>query len=130
MDLSAASISRNWHRFLEFLAGANDYREGVDLVLCGHTHCDLAFRLEKYPAPEGRPTRFFQQDKVAIYTDKYAQNLDKADDHKSWWQRHRPLILQTPSLGPEGNDRSPPGYRLVQVVDNVITNLDYRPLEE
>jgi hypothetical protein len=107
------------------------YKKGVDLVLCGHTHCDLAFRLEKYPATEGRPTRFFQQkDKVAIYTDKYAQELDEAGDRKSWWQKHRPLVLQTPSLGPEGNDKSPPGYRLVQVADNVITKLEYRSLKE
>ena len=130
VNLSAASISRNWPQFLEFLAGANDYKEGVDLVLCGHTHCDLAFRLEKYPATEGRPTRFLQQDKVAICTDEYAENLERAGDQKGWWQRHRPLILQTPSLGPEGKDKSPPGYRLVQVVDNVITRLDYCPLEE
>jgi len=130
VDLSAASISRNWHRFLEFLAGANNYKQCVGLALCGHTHCDLAFRLEKYSATEGRPTRFFQRDKVAIYTDKYAQDLDKADDRKSWWQKHRPLVLQTPSLGPEGNDNSPQGYRLVQVVDNVITKLDYCPLRE
>jgi len=135
VDLSAASISNNWDQFLDFLAGANDYEKGIDLVLCGHTHCDLAFRLEKYPATEGRPipTRFSQpQHRIAIYTDKYAQDLDKASDHErcwyeSWWQEHRPLILQTPSSGPEGNDKSPAGYRLIQVVDNMITRLNYCP---
>ncbi|MBC8236196.1 hypothetical protein H8E77_42150 [bacterium] len=96
-------------------------------MLCGHTHCDLAFRLEKYPATQGRPTRFLQRDKIAIYTDKYAQDLDGASDHEIWWQKHRPLILQTPSSGPEGNDKSPAGYRLIQVVDNMITSLNYCP---
>ncbi len=125
VDLSGASISRHWQRFLNFLVGINDYKKGVNLVLCGHTHCDLAFRLEKYAAIEGRPTRFPQKHKVAIYTDKYAQDLDKARNCEDWWQEHQPLILQTPSLGPEGGDKSPQGYRLVQVANNTITKLDY-----
>ena len=129
VDLSAASIFRNWHQFLDFLVGINDDKKGVNLVLCGHTHCNLAFRLKKYSAMEGRPTRFPQKHKVAICTDKYPQYLDKAGNPKRWWQKHQPLILQTPSLGPEGKDKSPPGYRWVQVADNIITKLDYCPLK-
>ncbi len=130
VDLSAASISWNWHQFLNLLAGANEFDELVDLVLCGHTHCDLAFRLKKYRAHVGRPIRFFHPNKIGIYTDDYAHDLDGVDDCKNWWQEHRPVIMQTPSLGPEGNDKSKPGYRLIQVADNVITGLDYHPLDE
>jgi predicted MPP superfamily phosphohydrolase len=128
VDLSAASISWNWHQFLNLLASANEFKKAFDLVLCGHTHCNLAFRLKKYKAHSGRPIRFYHPDKVGIYTDDYAQDLHDTCDHKSWWKCHRPIIMQTPSLGPEGNDKSLPGYRLIQVEGNVITNLDYYPL--
>lgn len=129
VDLSAASISRNWNEFLEFLSGANKFEKPVDLVLCGHTHCDLAFRLEKYPANTGKPIRYFYEEKVGIYTDEYAQELSDLSNHGKWWDSHRPIIMQTPSLGPKGNDKSDPGYRTIEVKNGTITNLDYIELK-
>ncbi len=46
-DLSYGTLAYNWGKFLELLAGlTNKKRYKVDLVLSGHAHQDIEFRLE------------------------------------------------------------------------------------
>ena len=125
VDLSAASIHQNWSEFLDILVGIHG-NSPVDIVLCGHTHRNLEFRLETYYWDEGsNPSRFKR--KVGFYTDKYTEQLNgfhqdvkKCSD---WWQKHTPLITQTASLGPYGKKEKLPLYRVIQVRKDVITQI-------
>lgn len=125
IDLSSASIHQNWLEFLEVLTGVDGESPG-DFVLCGHTHRNLEFRLERYPASKGRQTRFLK-DKLGFYTDKYIQQLNQQEDNQKddWWHQHSPLILQGTSLGPFGKKEIPSGYHLIQVKNHVINKIKF-----
>jgi hypothetical protein len=71
--------------------------------------------------------------------------LQAAADKKSWWAKHRPLVLQTSCLGPidfnqrtqldEDKENIKPhvplrGIRLLKVNDNVLTEIHYLDIEE
>lgn len=70
----------------------------------------------------------------------YDNPLDKAGDPRTWWQSHRPLLLETASLGPidyshraAGNPRPHAtfqGFRLIAVDNNVISKIRYVTLQE
>ncbi|MCD6499801.1 MAG: metallophosphoesterase [Deltaproteobacteria bacterium] len=83
----------------------------VDLVLCGHAHRNVEFRLAMEP-----------RDAIHIYTDDYASKLDvlvASSDLAAvgtWWDEHRPIVAQTGAVGPAGSDdHDTPYYRLVRV---------------
>lgn len=126
VDLSAASIYQNWSEFLDILVGIHG-NSPVNMVLCGHTHRNLEFRLETYYWDEGsNPSRF--KKKVGFYTDKYTDQLNgfNKDVKKcsDWWHKHKPLITQTASLGPHGEGEKLPRYRVIRVKDDVIIQIE------
>ena len=52
----------------------------------------------------------------------------RAPDAGAWWDRHRPLVLQTGALGPLENDQfSFSGFRVLTVEGGVITAIQPRP---
>lgn len=81
----------------------------VDLVLSGHAHRNIEFRIEK---------EWVEKDKkheIRIYSDVYSQLLDAGNPDK-WWEEHKPAVVQTASCGLQGRtDRDPPYFRKVTI---------------
>lgn len=71
----------------------------------------------------------------------YPDPLNSASDKRKWWTKHRPLLLETTSLGPVDNNQRPEenkikpgpnlqGFRVVLVKDNLISQIHNVTLEE
>jgi hypothetical protein len=55
----------------------------------------------------------------------YPTPLNAATDARTWWQNHRPLVMQTASLGPiDRRQRFDPRWRVTRKI-NVGTSYDY-----
>ena len=79
----------------------------VDLVLSGHAHRNIEFRIE--PGTGGN-------DKFHIFADGYSEELRQAGAAAAWWAQHRPVLVQTAACGPRGKeDRHPPYFRRVTI---------------
>jgi hypothetical protein len=81
----------------------------VDLVFSGHTHRNIEFRIDKD-----------EEHRIRIYADPYSERLAESqrgrEDAESWWEAHRPIMLQTAACGFRGkHDRHPPYYRRVAI---------------
>jgi hypothetical protein len=83
-----------------------------------------------------RDDRQFWKEWKEVDVPPYAEPLASSPDPRRWWQRHRPLLMQTAPLGPiEVNQRrdtkqnpsrpgpSLRGMRLISVRDNVIRSI-------
>src|SRR3972149_7671255 len=135
-NLSIGSIYKNWAEFLDFLAGIMS-EEATDLVLCGHAHQNIEFRIESYSSIG--PARISKK-KVGICTDVYTSYINNPGNRPNWWiwnaSRPLTLVLQTTSLGPRGKDvtlkkggeviveRNVAGFRVIKVKDNVIIRIE------
>jgi hypothetical protein len=65
-----------------------------------------------------------------IQVPPYADPLDTTQDKVAWWDRHKPLLLQTGALGPmESHQVSFSGFRLLSVRDNVIDKVHFVSIE-
>ncbi|MEA3282279.1 MAG: metallophosphoesterase [Euryarchaeota archaeon] len=82
----------------------------VDLVFSGHAHRNIEFRLEK---------EWVEADKkhnVRIYSDVYSQQLETANNLETWWDEHKPVVVQTAACGLRGkSDEYPPYFRKITV---------------
>lgn len=83
--------------------------ERVDLVFSGHTHRNIEFRIDKD-----------EEHRIRIYADPYSERLAKGpegqEETESWWQAHRPVMVQTAACGFRGkHDRHPPYFRRVVI---------------
>ena len=86
----------------------------VDLVLSGHAHRNIEFRID-----------LEDPDKIRIYTEDYSGGLNKAlgnapgvGQATQWWKSHCPgsAIVQTGPCGPKGDeDTEPPYFRRVTI---------------
>jgi len=73
----------------------------------------------------------------ALKVPPYPFPLDQALNKRDWWNHHRPLILETSSLGPIDTLQRQPtprvpfqGFRVVQVRANLIEQIHYVTLKE
>ncbi len=65
-----------------------------------------------------------------VHVPPYPDPLDRTGDPAAWWSRHRPLLLQTASLGLLENDQvSFAGFRLVSVRGGVAHRIDHVPID-
>ena len=87
---------------------------------------------------ENRPFDHYSQD---IPT--FKQSLDDSADPKEWWNKYRPLVTQTTSLGPtspnqrrdhDGQNEYPDptfqGFRLIKVENDIITKINHVKIQE
>ncbi len=143
-NLSIGSISRNWAEFLDFLAGIGRGK-AVDLVLCGHAHQNIEFRIESYSSTVGSPARLSKK-KVGICTDVYSNYINNPGSRPDWWNQNKPnpltLVLQTTSLGPKGKNvtkqdtkiyfkkggKGVAGYRIIEVKNNSIIKIEFKEI--
>lgn len=118
-DLSYGTLSYNWEKFLEVLTGLTNKRKyKVDLVLSGHTHQDIEFRLEYYYDRRDRGRE------VGIYCWNYSDQLVSKmtpEARKEWWEKNKPFALQTAATGPKGNDE--PEIRRITIENNEIKEM-------
>ncbi len=78
---------------------------GVQLILSGHAHRNLEFRLEMGD---------YRKEKFHIYSSVYSQR--KPADPEEYWRRHSPLIVQTGACGLSGKfDEMEPYFRLISM---------------
>jgi hypothetical protein len=169
--------------FLRLCAGEGTSRR-VDLVLCGHIHRNVEYRVRLDPEGETlfyldfyseNPAAYYSTvcnmdlhshagglrkgDLIHIEVDENAQPggaptptqpgygrlavppystpLNSAADPRAWWEEHRPLVMQTASLGPmDTNQRADvpnasfQGFRVLSVEDNTISRISYVTLAE
>ncbi len=184
-DLLDYGIARgSTEAFLEMCVGQGTPRK-VDLVLCGHIHSNVEYRLEwdperrflfytdfytenpatYYPSlscldPEtgergpandtirlqisvkegvsaGAMPQPIQEGYARLEVPPYGDPLNSSDDPRAWWDSHRPLVMQTASLGSmDRNQReqlpSPSfqGFRVITVENDAITRMNYVTLRE
>ena len=80
--------------------------------------------------PGGLPTRTVGLDlEHEVGIPPYADPLDRSTDPAAWWATHRPLVLQTASLGPLKVPRTFNGFRVVEVRGDVIRRIDRVPID-
>jgi hypothetical protein len=82
---------------------------GVDIVLAGHTHCNLEFQLRKpqaaQPAGKWDPEIYYGH-----FSPEVVANPNQLKD--AWW----PLLLQTAACGPPSStDQESPNFRYITV---------------
>ena len=185
-DLLDYGIARgSTEEFLQLCVGLGAPRK-VDLVMCGHIHTNVEYRLgwddERrflfytdyyFQNPEryydtlsslDLETGEFKQDgspatRVQIYVKEgaqpgagpvpidelhgrlevppYSTPLNESQDPAGWWDKRRPVIMQSASLGSmdrnqrvEHPDVSFQGFRHIQVENNVMTGIEYVTLKE
>lgn len=90
----------------------------VDLVLSGHTHRLMEFRLWLDTSRE-----------ILIYSDFYSERhaAVAADMRPDWWRANRPVIVQTPAIGPNSaTDVGAPYFRRVVIEDGCIADFSVR----
>lgn len=74
------------------------------------------------PWPMPGPARHRQ----VVFVPPYADPLDQATDPRAWWDKHKPLQLQTGAVGLwENQEVSFSGFRLIRLRDNVIERIDF-----
>jgi 3',5'-cyclic AMP phosphodiesterase CpdA len=120
-DLSYGSLAYNWEKFLEVLSGlTNEKGYKVDLVLSGHAHQDIEFRLETYYDEKHK------RNEVGIYCWNYSDQLvskTTPETRKEWWGKNRPFVLQTAATGPFGKDE--PEIRRITIENNEIKEMTH-----
>jgi 3',5'-cyclic AMP phosphodiesterase CpdA len=184
-DLLDYGIARgSTEAFLEMCVGHGTPRK-VDLVMCGHIHSNVEYRLEwdlskrflfytdfytenpemYYPslsnldpvtrepraagdvtrlqiyvkegAPVGATSQPLANGHARLEIPPYKDPLNLAQDPRGWWESHRPLVMQTASLGSmDRNQReelpSPSfqGFRVITIENDVITKMRYVTMRE
>ncbi|MFH1114856.1 MAG: metallophosphoesterase [Pseudomonadota bacterium] len=97
--------------------------EKVDMVFSGHTHRDFEFRMS---VDRGR--------RVRIYSDPYSEKLSglgpaSSDERETWWETHKPVLVQTAACGPRKyRNQNPPYFRIVSIDDRGSIN-DFRSVD-
>ena len=154
IDLKFGTILNNWEQFLSFCLNCRDkgILKPVDLVVCGHAHKNLEFRLEPLmgrkletiPNLEILPLKKLQIP-CAVYMGNYSdeykaemQYFNKLfeDDRKRRLADHNlitnknPFILLTTTIGPRSQKEysNLQGYRKIIIKENRIEEFSVYPL--
>jgi hypothetical protein len=112
-DIRYGSINHYLSQFLHQCLGRSEARpqdkfRQISLVLAGHAHWKLECSL-RWDARRNHPCVYYGD-----YTGDPAAM-------QTYLQEPRPLILQTPAIGPVGDDRysqNPPHFRLIEIDEN------------
>ncbi len=107
-------LRENPHRRINPTQNSN--LKKVDMVLSGHAHINVEFRID---VDRKKP-----ESKVRIYHDKYSEYTKDFYDSKTF-------IVQTAACGPPGDDAgSPPYFRMIKVdKQNRITSFEHENLD-
>jgi hypothetical protein len=75
------------------------------------------------------PAPFEANYKYTVSVPAYWDPLDRTADARAWWVSHRPLVLQTSSLGPLDKTTGPSftGFRFLSVRNDVIEKIHFIP---
>jgi hypothetical protein len=110
-NLSYGSLAYNWKEFLKLLTGlTNKKGQKIDLVLSGHAHQNIEFRLESYY------DKVHKRNEVGICCGEYSKQLltkNTPQEREKWWKENKPFILQTAATGPKGKYDEPEIRKIV-----------------
>jgi hypothetical protein len=155
VDLKFGTILKNWEEMLVFLLNCKSkgIQKKVDLVLSGHTHKNLEFRIEpligrelqKIPYIEILP--FYKKENIpcAIYMGNYSNEYKAEIEYLNTLERtaqqdrfmnmeliinRKPFILQTTCMGPRSQRESSSiqGFRKVHIKNDRIETFEFSPL--
>ncbi|MBD3256560.1 MAG: hypothetical protein GF383_15805 [Candidatus Lokiarchaeota archaeon] len=137
LNLKHQTIMYNWSRLLKLITGTDKVADRrLDLVLCGHTHTLKEFRLKPLPHHALKKIDLdfhigplFRKIPCEVYTDKYREKIKNYEDPKEleeWFEKNKPFVIQTQAIGPISAKKKfkPPGFRLVEIKNNLISKLD------
>ncbi|TXT66674.1 MAG: hypothetical protein BAJALOKI1v1_270006 [Promethearchaeota archaeon] len=142
LDFNYQTITYRWEKLLKILVGTDEeVSKKTDLVLCGHTHTLKEFRIKKAEKKEQK--RFLlwlyfipihTKSPCKIYTSRYRDMIEhfaNPNELKQWFEQNKPFIFHTQGLGPLSSKFKvkSPGFRLISVIDNQISNIDVYSLQ-
>lgn len=121
------------HGFDEFLKVITKEIGGdkiADLILTGHTHRNIEYKIRLVNSE----IRYFHdyyidgtlhgEDPKQRWGKNISSNpLIKTKNSKEWWRQHRPLFVQTLSLGPKPSEQTEGGALLITVQNEVISSM-------
>lgn len=88
----------------ELSKNLNNSTRNVNLVLSGHTHRNMEFRI-----------KLSEKNDIRIYSDVYSQWL-LSSQNNDWWGKYGPIIVQTAACGLSSNsEKHPPYFRKIIV---------------
>jgi hypothetical protein len=90
----------------------------------GVTYVEVTDEAERNAAPWPMP--YEATHKFNLRVPGYYNPLSQTNDPRGWWAEHRPLLLQTGSLGPMKNNQVDfAGFRLLSVKNDVIEKIHF-----
>ena len=154
VNLKFGTIMNNWDEMLEFLLNCRQHgiTKKINLVLSGHAHKNLEFRIENLHGRDITKTPYvdyypFYKLKIpgAIYMGEYSQEYDgqiKYIESLEQGEKLRKLadrnlivnkysfVVQTTSLGPRSRREHSKiqGYRKIHIKDNRIQSFNFTPI--
>lgn len=140
--------AHRFKEFLEILIKGISKAKIADLILTGHKHRSIEYSIRL----EDQEIRYFhdyyidnslhgqspqqywktnplkkQMFETGHYlvgnVPNYTVPLNKTKSPKGWWHQHKPLFVQTLSLGPKPSEQPEGGALLITVQNDVITNM-------
>ena len=110
-----------------YLVGWGQTTEGAIEARTDTTYVEVSPAALSFTYPWPMPSRAKHGSIVQV--PPYADPLASSPDADEWWDRHRPLVLQTGALGPLENDQvSFSGFRVLTVAAGVITDIRHVPM--
>ncbi|MDH5680487.1 MAG: metallophosphoesterase, partial [Spirochaetota bacterium] len=135
-DIRFGTINHYLSQFFYLCSGTkeNDFSHDgpvVDMVLAGHAHWELEFRIKRYTEkitnsnhPDNDDKKKDKNDDDKVYIGKPYININ-IGNYSHWvkdnkdFNYKRPFLLQTAACGPMlGDFNKPPYYRLIQVKED------------
>lgn len=137
LNFKYQTIMYRWSTLMKILSGSDEIiKRKVDLVFCGHTHTLKEFRIEQAKEEEKKKVNYgfyflpyYIDVPCKIFTNRYRDIIEIFDNElnlESWVDAKKPFIFQTQGLGPLSSKFKvkSPGFRLVSIKNNHITNID------
>src|SRR5213076_1622931 len=84
---------------------------------------ETSVEVEAGAPPDGSPVRVGDADlEFHLRVPPYEDPLNASDDARAWWEKHRPVLVQTAALGPKKIVPFLNGFRVFGVRGGVIAN--------
>ncbi len=123
VNLTYGTINHYLSQFFHFCLGKKEINfdgtnnlKKIDLVLSGHSHKNIEFRIDD------------KNNNINFYTQEYSKLLKaesaKNGDINKWWDEMKPIITQTGPCGPlgHGDEIKVPYYRKIKIDDKGLIN--------
>jgi 3',5'-cyclic AMP phosphodiesterase CpdA len=110
----------------------SDEYKNPELILAGHTHKCIEFRIKKFDNDYLYFHDYYSDNTlnglspgIAWNTQipKYSDPLNRSNDPKNWWHNHKPLQVQAPSVGYPSGGIGHVGFLYIEVKNDLIKGI-------